>query len=190
MRFTLGQSTLKEALRQRDLSAWACLGLVAVNCLLVIKVFGSEERWVLIPQYDVDHRVEISSQKYSDDYFIDWANGVVGTILCVNPDSVDWKNQQILKITVQSYGTLKEKLKEDALRIKKDHISTVFYPKKFTVHRGRQTVDVIGEQITYFGKDSSPVTSEKTYQLTWDVRAHGIILLKDFNEIKREEKHA
>lgn len=186
MNFSINQSTLAGVLKQRDIALWICLGLALSNILLVLKVISSEEHWVLIPHYDVDHRLEMTATKYSDDYFADWANGVVNTIFSVNPDSIDWKIQQILKITVQNYGTLKEKLQAESKKIKADEVSTVFYPKKFMVNQSTQTIDVVGQHIAYFGRDSNPVTTQKKFRLTWAVRNHGVILLKDFVEVKDE----
>ena len=184
MNFSTTQSTLTNILKQRDFTLWSCLGLAFTNILLVLKLINTEEHWVLIPHYDVDHRLEMTASKYSDDYFADWANGVVNTIFCVNPDSIDWKIQQILKITVQNVGTIKEKLQAESKKIKADEISTVFYPKKFTVNKSNQSIDVIGQHVAYFGRDSSPVTSQKKFRLSWAVRTHGVILLKDFVEVK------
>jgi type IV conjugative transfer system protein TraE len=186
MNFSTNQSTLTGVLRQRDITLWVCLGLALSNILLVLKLVNAEEHWVLIPHYDVDHRLEMTTTKYSDDYFADWANGVVNTIFSVNPDSIDWKIQQILKITVQNYGTLKEKLQIESKKIKADEISTVFYPKKFTVNQSAQIIDVVGQHIAYFGRDSSPITTQKKFRLSWAVRTHGVILLKDFVEVKDE----
>jgi type IV conjugative transfer system protein TraE len=186
MNFDVSQVTLKNMGRQRDYVFWVCMGLSISNIALILKLINSDERWVLIPQYDVDHRVEITSSKYSDDYFIDWASGILNIILCVNSDSIDWKIQQILKITVQNYGPLKEKLQAESKKIKADEISTVFYPKQFTVKQSSQTIEIVGQHITYFGRDSEPVTTEKKFRLIWAMRAHGIILLKDFGEVKDE----
>jgi type IV conjugative transfer system protein TraE len=186
MNFSFNQSTLQSTLKQRNLVLWCCGGLTFTNLLLVMKLLAQEEHWVLIPQADIDHRLEMTASSYSDDYFVDWANGVVSTILNVNSDSIDWKTQQILKISVQHYGSLKEKLIKDAELIKKDRISTVFYPKQFKVNQSDQTVDIQGQHIAYFGTDLAPVVTEKKYRASWDVRAHGIILLKDFKEIKDE----
>ncbi|WP_010303280.1 TraE/TraK family type IV conjugative transfer system protein [Candidatus Odyssella thessalonicensis] len=186
MKFSFNQTTLQETLKQRNLILWCCGGLTLTNLLLVIKLINAQEHWVLIPQADIDHRLEMTTTYQSDDYFIDWANGVVSTVLNVNSDSIDWKVQQILKISVQSYGALKERLKKEAEIIKKDRISTVFYPKKFTVNRDQKNILVTGQHVAYFGTDSVPVITEKTYRVEWDVRARGIILLKDFQEMKNE----
>lgn len=186
MKFSFNQQTLHNVLKQRDLALWSCIGLVGINALLVLKVINQEEHWVIFPQENVDHRIELTVSKFSDEYFIDWASGVLNILLCVNPDSIDWKTKQILKITTERYGNLKETLLEEAKSIKADKISTVFYPKKFEVEQSQQTITVIGEHVAYFGKDSVPVVSEKTYKLVWVSSQHGVILLQDFQEIKHD----
>lgn len=186
MRFDFNQTTLQRALKQKDLTLWSCLGLTLANLGLVLKVSNSEEKWVLIPQNEITHHIPVTSSKFSDQYFIDWASHIVQTILCVNPDSVDWKTHQILEISVTKYGVLKDKLQKDALRMKKDHISTVFYPKHFTVNQADQSVEVKGQHIAYFGKDSDPVMTEKTFHLKWAIREHGLVFLQEFEEIKDE----
>jgi type IV conjugative transfer system protein TraE len=183
MKFSLNQQTLQNVLKQRNLALWSCLGLIGVNAILVLKVVNQEEHWVIFPQENIDHRIELTASKYADEYFIDWAAGVLNIILCVNPDSVDWKTRQILKITTERYGNLKETLEQEAKAIKRDKISTVFYPKKFTVQQARNFIDVTGEHVAYFGKDSIPVMTEKTYRLTWVMSDHGVILLKSLEEI-------
>ena len=187
MKFSLNQQTLQNVLKQRDLALWSCFGLVAINALLVLKLINQEEHWVIFPQENVDHRIELTASKFSDEYFIDWASGVLNTILCVNPDSIDWKTKQILKITTERYGNLKEVLLDEAKSIKADKISTAFYPKTFEVEQSKQMITVVGEHVAYFGKDAVPVVTEKTYQLMWVSSQHGVILLKDLKEIKHDK---
>lgn len=188
MNFTKTQTTLQGALKERNFVLLSCIGLTIGNLLLILKLLNTEERWVLIPQQDPESSIEVTSKRYSNDYFINWANDVVTTLLCVNPDSIEWKTQKILRITTETYGSLKENLKKDALRIKGDKISTVFYPKNFIVNQSTRTVDVSGEHISYFGKDTSPVTTNKTFRLSWVIRTHGIVLLADFIEVKNDKK--
>lgn len=187
MKFSFNQQTLQNVLKQRDLVTWSCLGLVGINALLVLKVINQEEHWVIFPQENIDHRIELTVSKFSDEYFIDWASGVLNTILCVNPDSIDWKTNQVLKITTERYGNLKESLLKEAKIIKADKISTVFYPKTFTVEQSKNEISVVGEHFAYFGKDSVPVVNEKTYQLKWVTSQNGVILLKDLKEIKHDK---
>jgi len=110
----------------------------------------------------------------------------VNSLLSVNPESYEWRVNQILKITTHQHGTLKEKLTQEASKIKEEQISTVFYPKEFTVNQQEQTVEVTGQHITYFGKKSTPVETLKTFRLSWIISNNGIILLKDFVEVKHD----
>lgn len=186
MKFSINQTTLQGAVKQRDLALWACVGLTVANALLALKVVSSQERWVLIPQYDTEHQVALASGAYPDLYYIDWAADIVNMLLCINPDSAPWKIKKILQITTQNYGTLKDQFEKDAAKLKQDQVSTAFYPKHFKVDQSKQTVDVSGQHLAYFGKDSKPVITEKTFRLTWGVGKRGLVLLKDFKELKDE----
>lgn len=188
MNFTKAQTTLQNALKERNLALFSCIGLTICNLLLVLKVINSEEHWVLIPQHDIENSINVSSKRYSNEYFINWAGDVVTTLLCVNPDSIEWKTEKILKITTETYGSLKDNLKKDAERIKNDKISTAFYPKSFTVNQDNKTVEVRGEHIAYFGKDTTPVITAKTFRLAWLIREHGVVLLSEFMEVKDDRK--
>lgn len=186
MNFNITKATLSSALKQRDLIIWACLGLIISNICLVFKVMNTEEHWVLMPQFDDEHRLEVTRSKYSDAYMHDWAVGILNALLCVNPDSIDWKVSQILKISRNNYGPLKQKLRDESVRIKKDHVSTVFYPSSFKVNQKQKSIEVAGEYVAYFGQDTVPVVTKKKFKLIWAVRSYGVILLEDFAEIKEE----
>ncbi|MGV8948514.1 MAG: TraE/TraK family type IV conjugative transfer system protein [Candidatus Paracaedibacter sp.] len=188
MNFVYAKATLASALKQRDLALWCCVGLTLTNMGLAFKLMGTEEHWVLMPQYQDEHRLEVTKSRYSDEYLIDWAAGILNVILCANPDSIDWKISQLLKISLNNYGPLKEQLQEEAKKIRHDKISTVFYPNSFKVNQAKKTVEVTGEHSTYFGGDSAPIITKKTFQVAWAVRGHGVILLESVKELKKQEK--
>jgi type IV conjugative transfer system protein TraE len=188
MNFVYAKATLASALKQRDLALWCCVGLTLTNMGLAFKLMGTEEHWVLMPQYQDEHRLEVTKSKYSDEYLIDWAAGILNVILCANADSIDWKISQLLKISLNNYGPLKEQLQEEAKKIRQDKISTVFYPNSFKVNQAKKTVEVTGEHSTYFGGDSAPIITKKTFQISWAVRGHGVILLEGVKELKKQEK--
>ena len=186
MNFTFTKATLVSSLRQRNVALWSCLGLSLANLVLVLKVSHMEEHWVLMPQYDDEHRLEVTRSKYSDAYLIDWATGILTTLLCANPDSIDWKISQILKISRSNYGQLKQKLQAESRRIRQDQVSTAFYPGSYKVNAPGNTIEVSGEHSAWFGRDSAPVITHKTFRLAWAIHGHGVILLEDFQEIKDE----
>lgn len=188
MNFTSYKATLQKTVAQKNLSLWLSLGLVLSNLLLVNKLINTEEKWVFIPQYNTDRHIEMTASRFSDDYYIEWAGQLLNSLLCVNPESFEWKVKHVLEITTEHYGSLKEKLLKEGEKIKREEISTVFYPKQFQVHQQKGYVEVSGQHITYFGKKSSPVETMKTFRLSWIVSSYGLILLKDFNEIKEEDE--
>jgi len=182
MNFQFRQLSLASCLKERNWALGCCLVLCASNLALVLGLLNQEEHWVLMPQYHDEHKLEVSKSRYSDEYIIDWAAGILNTALCANPDSIDWKISQLLKISLKNYGPLRERLQEEAGRIKRDKISTAFYPNSFKVDQSKRAVEVTGEHSAYFGGDSAPVVTNKTYRLSWSVRGHGVILLESLTE--------
>jgi len=71
MNFSHYKTTLQKTLSQKDLALWACVGLAISNLGLCLKLFNSEEHWVLIPQNNIEYRIPITSSTYSDEYFIE-----------------------------------------------------------------------------------------------------------------------
>lgn len=64
MNFKYAQDTLKNAIQQRNWVLLSCFGLVATNLVLVITLIDQEEHWVLMPQYQDEHRLEVTRSKY------------------------------------------------------------------------------------------------------------------------------
>jgi type IV conjugative transfer system protein TraE len=186
MNFSYTKQTLASALKQRNLALWCCVGLTVTNMGLAFNLLGTEEHWVLMPQYQDEHRLEVTRSKFSNEYLIDWVAGILNVILCANPDSIDWKISQLLKISLNNYGPLKEQLQEEAQKIKQDKISTAFYPNSFKVNQATRSIEVTGEHSAYFGGDTTPVITQKTFQVTWAVRSHGVILLEGVSELKKQ----
>jgi type IV conjugative transfer system protein TraE len=186
MNFNKTKSTLGSALKHRDLALWCCVALTVTNTVLASMLLSAEEHWVLMPQYQDEHKLNVSKSKYSNEYLIDWAAGILNAFLCSNPDSIDWKISQILKISLNNYGPLKEQLQGEAKKIKQDKISTAFYPNSFKVNQAARTIEVTGEHSAYFGVDTAPIITQKTFRVCWAVRSHGVILLEGLSELKKQ----
>jgi type IV conjugative transfer system protein TraE len=186
MRFDLTQQRLQEILQQRNFGYLVAAAMVITNLLLVLKIYTADERWLLIPQFDTDHIIEVRSSDYSDKYLMDWADGITRHLLTVNPDSAERKIEDVLRIAASGYGNLKEKLTKDAKRIRRDQIATVFYPKNFEIKRSEQTVKVTGEFQSYFGRDRQPVSLEKSFILSWKIGNRGFLFLEDFKEVQHD----
>lgn len=188
MNFDFAQTSLAAVTRQRNLALGSCLGLVLANVALSFGLLNQEEKWILMPQFDNEHKLEVEGGKYSDQYLIDWATGILNTVLCANADSIDWKVHQILKISRSNYGPLKARLQEEKEKIVRNKISTAFYPATFEVRQESKTIDISGEHAAWFGKDSVPIITKKKYRLSWAVRSHGVLLLENLEDINEENK--
>jgi type IV conjugative transfer system protein TraE len=183
MNFEFSQKSLTQALKQQNIALYACIGMGISNIILVSSLVMREEKIILVPLFNVDHRLSIQGGKFNNAYFIDWADSILKTILIVNPDNVDWKIKEILRISSNSYGDIKKSLQDDAKRIKENELSTVFYPKEFTVNQDEEKVLVRGQYMAYLGREKTPVIKDKIYELGWVINNQGVVLVKSLKEI-------
>lgn len=158
--------------------------LLLSNIGLVMMATQKEERWILIPQMDTDHRIPLGSDSYSDEYLRTWAGSITGDLYTVNPVTADEKARRFLEVAATSYGSLKDDILKSTKKIKSEKLSTVFYPKTFEIDRGTSKVLVRGEFLTFFGRDKAPVSREVTFALTYKKGPRGIILVENLEEVK------
>jgi hypothetical protein len=164
------------------------LGLVVSQFLFLFLLFNKEQHWILVPQFDHEKSASLSSKNFSDEYLIAWCDGLCRTILCVNTATIEGRMKEILNISSPRYfGSLEEALKKERDELRKNSISTAFYPQKFTVHKSLRKVEVEGVFHTYFSQDKSPVVEKKRWIVGWERGALGAILLTHFEE-ERQEK--
>lgn len=182
MRHEFSRYTAVDLRVQRNLLAGAVGLLLVANAFLSMKTFFSEDAFILIPQFDTDVKMRLTASAKPEMYYSRWADGVIRTLLCVNPDSVAWKTSQILEISSASYGSMRSVLDKELQKIKENQMSTVFYPKDFRVNVGEKWVKVSGQYFAFFGRDKDPVIQDKTYRVSWVENGVGLILLAGFEE--------
>ncbi len=64
-------------------------------------------------------------------------------------------------------------LEATAKSLKKDNISTAFYPEKAHIDRSKNELIIEGKFLSYFGKSKSPVTTQKKFSLGWKILSRG-----------------
>jgi type IV conjugative transfer system protein TraE len=163
--------------KQRNLLLAGLGVMLCSNLALCLLVIGKNERIILLPATSLDHRLIYEDGDFNDTYLIDWANSLLREVLTVNPETVDFQNKKFLELSLAS-NLLKEKLDQSARDIKRDHVSTVFYPKTFSIDRTSQQITVTGTFMTYFGQDKNPVVNLKTYILGYTLLPTGVIAIK------------
>ena len=184
MKFTTQVQTRIQALRERNYAYGISGGLLIVTIVLALKIMNYDERWVLIPQWATDQRIEIVGREYADTYLNEWAGSVARTLLTVNPATVQHVSDTFLKMAATHYGQIKPYLEAHAHEIRDNDISTVFYEKETVIHRDQQQVEVTGTFYTYFGRDKPPIIETKIFVVGWAIGVNGVILLRSFEEKK------
>lgn len=179
MNFSFRQESLAKLLQQRNFALCVAGVLLGSNLLLSLKVMTHQENWVLIPQFDTEHRSYISSSSFSQEYIIDWADALLRDWLTVNPSSVEQKARRFLEISSNGYGGLQEQIKNTVKKVKEERLSTVFYPKEWKVNQQDNTIQVIGDFLTYFGHDRAPITKRESFTVHYIRGPHGVILCAD-----------
>lgn len=186
MNFEFSQKNLTQALKEKNFALYACIGMGISNIIMASSLVMRDDKIILVPLFNVDHRLSVKGGEFNDAYFIDWADSILRTVLIVNPDNVDWKIKDILRISSNDYGDIKKSLQDESKRIKENDISTVFYPKEFTVNQDEQKVVVKGQYMAYLGREKTPVIKDKTYELFWVINNQGVVLVKSLQELKTE----
>lgn len=179
MKFSLRQLSLAQIIQQRNFSFCVSGVLLASNLFLSLKVLSQEEKWVLIPQFNIDHRSTVTTSTFSDEYLIDWADALLRDWLTVNPSTVESKSKRFLQVAAQSYGDLRERTQKTIQKIKEERLSTVFYPKAWYVDQKKKKVRVIGDFLTFFGTDREPVRAQEAFTVHFERGPNGVILCTD-----------
>ena len=167
----------RKVLAQRNF-AFVVVALVLIsNLLLAWKVWGDRDRIILVPQNDLSKKIVFDGKTISETYLVDWASSILSDLLTVNRHTVDKKNKLFLEIS-STAELLKDTVKKNSERIKKDGVSTVFYPKEFSIDQQKKKVFVKGTFTAYFGRDKEPIVTDKTYVLGWRETGTGCLLVE------------
>lgn len=184
MNHLIRQANLEKTIKHRNI-AYGITGILIVsNLLLSIKSFNHDEKWVLIPQFDIEDRLTIQGEKHSDEYLHYWAGGLTQSLLTANPSTIDRVIHKFLEISSSQYGQVKPNVEAYGKDIKENHISTAFYAKEFKIDRTNKEIEVIGTFMTWFGREKPPVIETKTFAIGWVHGPKGVLLVSKFEERK------
>jgi type IV conjugative transfer system protein TraE len=182
MRLNVKQKLAVDLLKQRNFSYSVVLFLMAVTLLLLIKLWSSKERIIVVPHMGDPHKhYLIDGDHVPDTYLVDWASSLLSDLWTASPATVDQKNARFLTWAM-STSTLSADLQKTAALLKKEQVSTAFFPESFAVNRTLKHVLVTGRFLSYFGKSQTPVVREKTFRLGWTILPGGQIAIQSLDE--------
>ena len=112
------------------------LGTLFFGVLLLGFVVVRDTTKIVPPE--VKRPYEIGSNYANKDYLLDMAGYVLGTVLTVTPETVDYNNKVILKMAdPDGYAGLKTALDAAAMRLKQERVSQFRMLAKSRHHRSR-----------------------------------------------------
>lgn len=139
---------------------------------------------------EVKRPYEIGSNYANKDYLLDMAGYVLGTVLTVTPDSVDYNNKVILRMAdPDGYGELKAALDAAALRLKQERVTTIWVPRKEEVSEQDSRVKVSGKLKTYIA-DKLTSEREKDYLVEFNITTSGRLYVSKIEEIVKRDPAA
>lgn len=184
MRYLLGKSRLQHLVKNRNgYLALAC-GSLAVNVLLVIFMFFmvGRERIVIVPP-EVPKSFWVTSSKVSPEYLSEMALFFSSLSFNATPSNIVMQHAVLLRyVDSGCYESIKTKLTEVADKVKKEHITTNFYPSSVKVDT-KHLVAVLSGDMQYTIGDIQTAPTQVTYQIGFSYR-QGQLRITSFPEVK------
>ena len=158
-------------------------GQLAVLLLLVLLLgFVVLRDTTKIVPTEIRRPYEIGANYANKDYLLDMAGYVLGTVLTVTPESVDYNNRVILRMAdPDGYAGLKTALDAAALRLKQERVTTIWVPRKEEVSERDKRVKVSGKLKTYIA-DKLTSERDKDYLVEFSVTTSGRLYVSKIEE--------
>ncbi|MEJ2405370.1 MAG: type IV conjugative transfer system protein TraE [Candidatus Thiodiazotropha sp.] len=132
----------------------AAFGLLAANMLLAMTVAGTDttEKTIITPPV-IERPFWVKGSEVSPEYLEEIARYLSTLVINATPKSIDANIEIFLRyVAPESYGVIRSKMKAQAARMKRDDVSTAFYPVGYQTRlKERQTV-ITGDFVTMVGK--------------------------------------
>jgi len=152
--------------------------------MLVIHLFYAKgyERTVIVPA-QIAQSFWVSANQVSPEYLSEMGLFFANLRLNTTPSSAAMQHDVLLRyVSSNEYETLKTELVYEAEHIKKEHITTAFYPTDVKVDAKKLIVKVIGDLQSTVG-DSQLSPKRVIYQLEFTYHASRL-LVNSFEEVK------
>lgn len=185
MKLSYFRQSLQQVLEQRNAFLMISLGFMVVVVILSLAVYHEvgSSRVYLVPT-DMRQVGWLDKRSVSPSYLTEMAREMTDLFLNASAENSDYREQQILRVTAsENKGDLQQFLHAQKALLKKQDVSTVFFPTRFTPDARRFRVIVQGSLHRYVGNQGLPPL-KKTYVMQFRYR-HGLLLVSQFNEVDK-----
>jgi len=184
MRYLLEQSRLQHLIKNRNGYLVLACGSMILNALLVVFMFFmvGRERIVIVPP-EIQKSFWVTSGKVSPEYLSEMVLFLTSLSFNMTPSNAAMQHSVLLRYVDSAYyETLKMKLIDVEDQIKKEHITTSFYPGDIKVDTKKLIAEVSGD-LQYTVGDTQLPPTHVTYQIRFSYK-QGQLKITSFPEVK------
>lgn len=179
-------SALAETVHRRNLWMTMALAMVLANLLLSCKVLttSTQEKTIITPPV-LEKAFWVQGEKVAPEYLEMMATFFAGLALSYTKDNIEGQVALFLRYTdPEAHGELATRLNAEADKIKRNNLSSVFYPVEVRVREKSQQIAITGDLVTMVGEQ---VTGRRrtVFSLRLTYR-NGRLFVAEFNEASDE----
>lgn len=180
-------SALAESVHRRNLWLMVALAMTASNVMLCAKVASTstQEKTIITPPV-IEKAFWVHGNKVSPEYLEMMATYFAGLALTYTKDNIEGQTALFLRFTdPEAHGVLSAQLSAEAEKIRRNNLSSVFYPVQVRVRDQDQRVAVTGDLVTMVGEQ---ITGRRraTFALHMSYR-NGRLYVAEFRESDNEK---
>jgi conjugal transfer pilus assembly protein TraE len=162
-------------------------GLLAANALLAVTLAGTDttEKTIITPP-TIERQFWVKGSEVSPEYLEDIARFLSTLVGNSTPKSIDMNIEIFLRyVAPESYGDIRSRMKVQADRLKRDDISTAFYPVAYQTRPAQRQTVITGDFVTMVGKQRiSSVRRSWRYDYSF---TSGRLWVSEYMEVDSED---
>ena len=167
-----------------------CTNLILALTLLI---YHPSAQTIVVPPTLIDEKEAwtFTSHGPSANYLARYAASLTNMLTTATPASVDHQREEILRVTAPTlFSTLEADLLNEATRMKKNRMSTVFTPMRVTVDESSLAVALDGELVVIMG-DTVARREMKRFALGFQYQAGRLMLASvEGRKLSEAERHS
>lgn len=142
--------------------------IILLLCFVNVKI-GLSQKVILVPS-SLRGDIWLEGNELSDDYLLRMGEEFFNFLLNYNPSNILFRYEKVLKsVSAEKYQELRAQLMVDVDRIKKNSISSSFYPIEMKVNRLEKKILIKGDHLRTIGREIVG-RKEKVFSLTYSLR--------------------
>jgi conjugal transfer pilus assembly protein TraE len=184
LKYLLEQSRIQHLISHRNGYLMLASISMLLNMMLFLAIFiiKGSERIVIVPPV-IEKPLWVTSSQVSSDYLSEMTLFFANLRLNVTASNAASQRDILLRfVTPENYQDIKTELLLEAERLKKNHVTTAFFPTHIEVDTKKLLAKLAGEMHTTVGNMHLPSKS-MSYQIAYRYQ-HGRLIVTSFDEVK------